>query len=303
MAGTDGRLVAGRYLLVDELGAGATGTVWRAWDVRRQGWVAAKVLGVTHSTLLLRFVREQAVRVRHPHVVAPTGWAAEDDLVVLAMDLVRGGSVEDLPRPLSEEYAAVLLDQLLQALHAVHAAGLVHRDVKPANLLLEATGHHRPHLRLADFGVAAALGGPRLTLTPGGVGTPGFMAPEQLAGAAPDPRQDLYAAGMVVRGLVGTPHRLGPLVGALTAADPCDRPISAADALARLRRLAVPAPLRWPEVPDRLPAVSVPVHRALGLAPGRAHARTATAPVAVAIGCFTGSLVLSLTALVRLLGQ
>src|SRR4051794_1381259 len=140
--------LAGRYALLDQVGAGAMGAVWRVRDLRTGKVVAAKVLGAHDSSALLRFVREQSVRIAHPHVVAPTGWAAEDHLVVFAMDLVRGGSVETLSRergPLPTSYVATLLDQLLQALDAVHAAGVVHRDVKPANLLLEPGG---PHLRL-----------------------------------------------------------------------------------------------------------------------------------------------------------
>src|SRR3954452_17243943 len=88
--------LAGRYDLLDQVGAGAMGSVWRARDLRTDGLVAAKVLGAHDSSMLLRFVREQSVRVVHPHVVAPTGWAAEDHLVVFTMDQVRGGSVEDL---------------------------------------------------------------------------------------------------------------------------------------------------------------------------------------------------------------
>ena len=150
--------IAGRYVLVDRIGVGGMGTVWRAYDQRTQRWLAVKVLTQRGTALLLRFVREQGLRIPHPHVVAPTGWAAEDDQVVLTMDLVRGGSVHDLlvaHGTLPEPLVGVLLDQLLQALSAVHAAGVVHRDVKPANLLLEATGTARPR-RSAPPGVCAA---------------------------------------------------------------------------------------------------------------------------------------------------
>ena len=165
--------VAGRYALLDQVGAGGMGSVWRARDTRTGELVAVKVLGQHSASLLARFVREQAVRVRHPHVVAPTGWAAEDDLVLLAMDLVPGGSVQQLldeHGPLPVGYAARLVEQLLMALAAVHAAGLVHRDVKPANLLLDATGTGDPHLRLGDFGVAAPVADRRFTTGGGGGG-------------------------------------------------------------------------------------------------------------------------------------
>ncbi|WP_243058276.1 serine/threonine-protein kinase [Nocardioides sp. SR21] len=254
--------VAGRYDLLDQVGAGAMGSVWRARDLRTGELVAAKVLGAHDSSMLLRFVREQSVRIAHPHVVAPTGWAAEDHRVVFTMDLVRGGSLEALRAehgPLPPSYVAVLLDQLLQALEAVHAAGIVHRDVKPANLLLEPGG---PHLRLGDFGVAVVLDDVRLTRGPGVVGTDRYMPPEQAAGAPPDPRQDLYAAGVVAGELLGDrTGPLRPLLDALTDPDPERRPPTAAEALARLRRIDVPHDRLWPEVPDRLGEPPTPRHR------------------------------------------
>lgn len=90
-----------------------------------------------------------------------------------------------------------LLDQLLSGLAAVHGEGVVHRDIKPANLLLEATGTGRPRLRLSDFGIAMRLGEPRLTETNLVVGTPGYLAPEQMMGAEPDFPSDLFAVGLV----------------------------------------------------------------------------------------------------------
>ena len=280
--------LAGRYALLDQVGAGAMGSVWRARDLRTGEVVAAKVLGAHDSTMLLRFVREQSVRIAHPHVVAPTGWAAEDHRVVFAMDLVRGGSVEELlaeHRPLPASYVAVLLDQLLQALDAVHTAGVVHRDVKPANLLLEPGG---PHLRLGDFGVAVVADEVRLTRGPGVVGTDRYMAPEQAAGAAPDPRQDLYAAGVVAAQLLGGRRSpLDPLLAALTAHDADLRPPTAADALARLRRIDVPPDGPWPTVPDRL-----------GEPPAPAGHRWANAVIAVSLvviaACVVANLVIVL---------
>jgi len=256
---TTAPVLAGRYELLDPVGAGGMGSVWRARDLRTGDVVAAKVLGAHDSATLLRFVREQSVRVVHPHVVAPTGWAAEDHRVVFAMDLVRGGSVEQLLAEhgtLPASYVAVLLDQLLQALDAVHAAGVVHRDVKPANLLLEPGP---PHLRLGDFGVAAPVDDVRLTRGAGVVGTDGYLAPEQAGGAGPDPRQDLYAAGVVaarlLTGQLAAPvpdGPLRPLLEALTSPDAALRPPTAVAALERLRLLDVPPDRPWPRVPDRL---------------------------------------------------
>ncbi|MFB7503319.1 serine/threonine-protein kinase [Streptomyces broussonetiae] len=195
-----GEVFAGRYELADPIGRGGVGAVWRAWDHRRRRYVAAKVLQQRDAHSLLRFVREQALRIDHPHVLAPASWAADDDKVLFTMDLVAGGSLVHLVGdygPLPPAYVCALLDQLLSGLAAVHREGVVHRDVKPANLLLEATGTGRPRLRLSDFGIAMRLGEPRLTETNLVVGTPGYLAPEQLLGAEPDFPADLFAVGLV----------------------------------------------------------------------------------------------------------
>ncbi|GGS87494.1 serine/threonine-protein kinase [Streptomyces chromofuscus] len=195
-----GEVFAGRYELADPIGRGGVGAVWRAWDHRRRRYVAAKVLQQRDAHSLLRFVREQALRIDHPHVLAPASWAADDDKVLFTMDLVAGGSLVHLVGdygPLPPPFVSTLLDQLLSGLAAVHAEDVVHRDIKPANVLLEATGTGRPRLRLSDFGIAMRLGEPRLTETNLVVGTPGYLAPEQMMGAEPDFPADLFAVGLV----------------------------------------------------------------------------------------------------------
>ncbi|MFH8793990.1 protein kinase [Streptomyces sp. NPDC017941] len=195
-----GEVFAGRYELVDPVGRGGVGAVWRAWDHRRRRYVAAKVLQQRNAHTLLRFVREQALRIDHPHVLAPASWAADDDQVLFTMDLITGGSLAHVIGdygPLPARFACTLLDQLLAGLAAVHAEGVVHRDIKPANILLEATGTGRPHLRVSDFGISMRKGEPRLTETDYVVGTPGYFAPEQMMGAEPDFTADLFAAGLV----------------------------------------------------------------------------------------------------------
>ncbi|QKW07772.1 serine/threonine protein kinase [Streptomyces sp. NA04227] len=195
-----GEVFAGRYELADPIGRGGVGAVWRAWDHRRRRYVAAKVLQQSDAHTLLRFVREQAMRIDHPHVLAPASWAADDDKVLFTMDLVGGGSLAHLIGdygPLPPRFVCVLLDQLLAGLAAVHDEGVVHRDIKPANILLEATGSGRPHLRLSDFGIAMRKGEPRLTETDYVVGTPGYFAPEQMLGSEPDFPADLFAVGLV----------------------------------------------------------------------------------------------------------
>ncbi|RMB85639.1 serine/threonine-protein kinase [Streptomyces shenzhenensis] len=195
-----GEVFAGRYELADPIGRGGVGAVWRAWDHRRRRYVAAKVLQQRDAHSLLRFVREQALRIDHPHVLAPASWAADDDKVLFTMDLVAGGSLVHLVGdygPLPPLFVCTLLDQLLSGLAAVHEEGVVHRDIKPANILLEATGTGRPRLRLSDFGIAMRLGEPRLTETNLVVGTPGYLAPEQMLGAEPGFSADLFAVGLV----------------------------------------------------------------------------------------------------------
>ncbi|MGW1033662.1 serine/threonine-protein kinase [Streptomyces antibioticus] len=245
-----GEVFAGRYELADPIGRGGVGAVWRAWDHRRRRYVAAKVLQQSDAHTLLRFVREQALRIDHPHVLAPASWAADDDKVLFTMDLVGGGSLVHLVGdygPLPTGFVCTLLDQLLSGLAAVHAEGVVHRDIKPANLLLEATGTARPRLRLSDFGIAMRLGEPRLTETNLVVGTPGYLAPEQMMGSEPDFPADLFAVGLVALYLLegakpdakalvqyftehgtpgapkGIPEPLWQVVAALLQPDPEDR--------------------------------------------------------------------------------
>ncbi|MFE2875472.1 serine/threonine-protein kinase [Streptomyces roseus] len=195
-----GEILAGRYELIDPIGHGGAGAVWRSWDHRRRRYVAVKMLRQSDAPTLLRFVREQALRIDHPHVLAPAGWAADDDKVLFTMNLVAGGSLAHVIGdygPLPPRFVCTLLDQLLSGLAAVHAEGVVHRDIKPANILMEATGSGRPHLRLSDFGISMRKGEPRLTETDHVVGTPGYVAPEQLLGSEPDFPADLFAVGLV----------------------------------------------------------------------------------------------------------
>ena len=195
-----GEVIAGRYELIDMIGEGGMGGVWRAYDLRDGSIIAAKVLRQSDAGSLLRFMREQGMRIHHPNVVTPMSWAGVDDRVLIAMPLVEGGSVSGLASrygKLPAPYAAELLRQLLDALAAVHEQGVVHRDIKPANMLLSATGTDRPHLWLTDFGVAVSVDAPCLTSHSIVMGTPGYLAPEQLRGHDPDPRSDLYAVGMM----------------------------------------------------------------------------------------------------------
>ena len=236
-----GDIFAGRYELVDLLGEGGSGTVWRVWDHKRQRYCAAKVLRQVDATSLLRFIREQSLRLEHQHVLAPTGWAGEDDKVLFTMPMIRGGSVATLVGdfgPLPPRLVVLLLDQLLTALEVLHAEGIVHRDVKPANLLLDASGRGYPNMGLGDFGIAAGVDEPRLTTGPYALGTPGYLAPECMThGWDPDPKADLYAAGMcAVEMITGMkPERGIEAAEALAEADlPYELPQTLIDVVHRL---------------------------------------------------------------------
>ena len=252
-------LLAGRLRLLDPVGEGGTGTVRRAWDLRRRRFVAAKLL--PRPT----YVAEHRPCLDHPHVLTVEEVLTTPELVVHLMPLARGGTTDRLLAEhgsLPADFVAVLLDQLLDALDAVHRAGLVHSDVKPTNLLLEATRTGRPHLRLADFGATVVAGDAALA------GTDGYLAPEARGGAPPEPGQDLFAAGATAAELLtgrlpGHPGALphGPLRGLLAdllATDPARRPADAVTARRRLLELGVPPGAPWqarphpPDVRDRL---------------------------------------------------
>lgn len=251
-------IIAGRFELIEPLAKGGSGAVWRAVDHKGNHECAAKVLRQRDSADLLRFVREQSVKLDHPHVVAPYGWAAEDEHVVIAMRLVSGGTLEAAlgdNGAVSGGVAEEVLWQLLQALRFVHARGWIHRDVKPANILLEPTGTGRPWIRLADFGIAVRTEDTRLTHTGTVVGTPGYLPQEAYGPAEPAATVDLYAAGvsavrLVVPGVdLSVPLRpsdatglfpdsvlLSRYVPGLLSADPERRVSAAHDAIRELGR-------------------------------------------------------------------
>jgi len=251
-----GQVYAERYELVDVLGRGGMGDVWRAWDRRERRYCAAKVLRQSDGASLLRFVRESSWRIEHPHVVMPTGWVGEDDRVLFAMPIVAGGSVATVLGDYGAvpwSWARVVLDQVLDALQSVHDAGLVHRDVKPANVLLKPTGTGRPHALLSDFGVAWHRAEPRLTRAAESVGTRGYQAPEIVLGAEPHPAQDLYAVGVLAREMLGFVPS-GSVLDRLLDPDPEARPGSAAGTRAELASVVLPEAADEPiEVFDQLP--------------------------------------------------
>lgn len=226
-------IIGGRWELLEPFASGSTSTVWRALDRKLGVECAAKVLRQRDAGNLLRFAREQSRRLVHPHIVAPYAWAADDGTVLIASELVSGGSLRTFMGdngPLSEGTVTVVLDQLLDALAAVHAAQIVHRDVNPGNVLLRATEDGTIDVALVDFGIALAEADARLTVAGTVIGTPGYVAPDLLDGtASPDASHDLYAAGRLAGALI-----LGHESGTVSEAVAATRDPVLAQVLARL---------------------------------------------------------------------
>ena len=250
------RDLAGRYTLERELGRGGMADVFLATDLRYQRRVALKVLRaeVAQAIGRERFQREiaTAARLQHPHILPLFDSGEAGGLLYYVMPLIEG---ESLRARLSRETQLPIADavgiarEVADALAYAHSRGVVHRDVKPENILLESG-----HALLADFGVASAIGGETRRLTDSGiaVGTPAYMSPEQ--GAAErqlDGRSDIYSLGCVLyEMLVGEPPFTGPTVQAIVA-----------------RRFTGDVPRLSTVRPATPPAVEDAVNRALALVP------------------------------------
>ena len=202
-----GSLVAG-YRLEQQIGQGGMAVVYRAHDSRLDRNVALKVLApalAADDSFRQRFIRESraAAAVDDAHIIPVYEAGEEHGVLFIAMRFVRGGDVRtllDAEGPLSPERATEILSQTASALDAAHARGLVHRDVKPANMLLEASADRdRPdHVYLSDFGLAkGSLAITGLTSTGQFLGTLDYIAPEQVEGRPVDGRADQYALGCV----------------------------------------------------------------------------------------------------------
>jgi serine/threonine protein kinase len=189
------------YLLVEQIGKGGMGTVWKAWDRKLTRWIAVKFLNGQDSDDFARFTREAklAARLRHPNIAAvfdtgevPSKQAGQESVRYLAMEYIEGQSVAtaDLPlRSWMEIFARVA-----RAVDHAHKAGVIHRDIKPTNLML--TREHWPYVM--DFGLAKSLkAGSSVSMSGVILGTPSFMPPEQAGGKTReiDERSDIYSLG------------------------------------------------------------------------------------------------------------
>jgi serine/threonine-protein kinase len=192
----------GRYLIVDDLGRGGSSRVYRARDTEDGREVAIKVLpndAEDRVGFVRRFEREvQVVRqLSHPNIVAVFDQGETQEFVYLVMQLVGGGTLRvRMGRPLLIPEATSAVAQMAFALHHAHVRGIIHRDVKPSNMLVD--GDDPRHLLLTDFGIAKLQGLRGLTKSGTTIGTPEYMAPEQAEGREVDPRADVYSLGCVL---------------------------------------------------------------------------------------------------------
>ncbi|WP_144126287.1 serine/threonine-protein kinase [Catellatospora sichuanensis] len=276
-----GRLLGARYQVDEEIGHGGMATVWSGRDLRLRRPVAVKILDPARfadTATRQRFWREaQAVAaLPHPHIVAVYDVAVETDDAYVVMELVDGPSVHTLLQdgPLHRDQAVGIAVQTCAALAAAHSAGIVHRDVTAANLLVNSSGM----VKVCDFGIAAWQEAAYPSLV---AGTRGYTAPEQAAGGPVDARTDVFGLGCSLYAMLtgapppaghdgdgvrddllraGVPTQLAELTGRLTAADPGQRPGSAEQVAAQLLTIGeaiVPDPYATAQLSDTL--ISAPV--------------------------------------------
>ncbi|WTI73014.1 serine/threonine protein kinase [Streptomyces sp. NBC_00727] len=196
-------LVAGRYRLISAIGRGGMGEVWRATDEVLGRAVAVKLLLGEHAdesaTARFRLEAQTAARLSHPHLVAVFDFGAWENRLFLVMELVEGRSLADLllaQERLGPEQAAHIAGQAAAGLAAAHRQGVVHRDIKPGNLMLDGEGT----VKIGDFGIAQFVDDPSAALTTTGhiVGTSLYLAPERALGRTADAASDMYSLGCVI---------------------------------------------------------------------------------------------------------
>jgi serine/threonine-protein kinase len=271
-----GAVVQGRFRIEQAIGGGGYGTVYRATQLDADRPVALKVL---HPELVRtvearkRFEREAelARRLRHPNTVFLYDYGSEGDVCFIAYELLRGRSLSSMldgTTGITGGRVARIAGQVLRALGEAHALGIVHRDVKPSNIFLAEYAGERDYVKLLDFGIAKDLSSTestRLTQTGQSLGTPHYMAPEQINGRASTPATDVYAVGLVMAEMItgatvyqGTAiqviaqqlshdpppfsrqvqdHPLGPVIARATMKDPAQRYPGISEMLAHLEQI------------------------------------------------------------------
>ena len=267
-----GRVLDGRYRVLSHIADGGMASVYLALDTRLEREVALKVMRpglAADETFVSRFRREarSAARLSHPHVVAVFDQGEDDGSMFLAMEYVPGQTLREVMQaegPLTPRAALDIMDPVLQALSAAHRAGIIHRDVKPENVILREDGT----VKVADFGLARAVTTQTTTAQTGMLlGTVAYLSPEQVERGIADARSDVYAAGLILfEMLTGTkaftgdspihvayqhvhgsipapssrvesvPSELDTLVALATARDPDQRPADAGEFLSEVRK-------------------------------------------------------------------
>ena len=312
MAPAGSGMLGGRYQLREQIGAGGYSEVWRGMDVVLARPVAVKLLHLgyaEHAEALTRFRAEaqHAGGLSHENIARVYDYGEADPPYppFLVMELVDGPSLAGTlaSGPLDPARSLDIVAQTAAGLHAAHLAGLVHRDIKPGNLLLAPGGI----VKITDFGIASAVDSAPVTRTGQLVGTPGYLAPERAMGAPATPASDLYSLGIVAyECLAGAPPFTGPalavalahreyplpplpgwlpadvaaLVLEMTAKDPADRPHSAGEVARRASQMAgrlVAGATGQAGAPHGDPAVTVAGQpsRYPGLAPAAVTVETA----------------------------
>jgi serine/threonine protein kinase len=214
-----GDVVAGKYRLVQELGRGAMGVVYRAMQESMSREVALKTLlphAIIHPSLVARFKREVKVisQLKHPNTITIFDYGSlESGLLYFAMELLDGVALSDVVQAegtLAPERVRQIAIQILKSLSEAHAKGIIHRDLKPQNIFICNVYGERDYVKVLDFGIAKALGtsdgpGAAPDVTDAGVtlGTPVYMAPEQIDHKAVSPSTDLYALGALLYEMLG----------------------------------------------------------------------------------------------------
>jgi serine/threonine protein kinase len=288
--------IAGRYELLDVLGRGGMGAVYRARDQLLERIVAVKVLPAEYADdplLVERFEREAraAARLNHPNIVAVFDTGRDGTVRYIVMECVPGQSLAQLLNArgaLPVAQAVGIAAQVADALGVAHAAGIIHRDIKPGNVMVEPSGQ----CKVLDFGIARLAADAALTQTASLLGSAPYMPPEMSLGRTADARSDIYSLGCVLyemltdrppfRGDVAAaiinqhvnlpptppselntsvPAGLDALVLRMLAKDPADRPQSGAETAAALRALLrdQPTAATIAAVPPVAPAPAPPV--------------------------------------------
>jgi serine/threonine protein kinase len=193
--------IIGKYRIVGQLGRGGTGTVYKAVDETLNREVAIKILNpdLANAEMLKRFQAEATIlaRLNHPQIATIFELFRSDTDLLMVMEFVRGETLDKLSTrvgPMLPERAVYIIDKILGALEHAHRAGVVHRDMKPANVMVTSGGG----VKIMDFGIARVGGAEHKTATGHLMGTPAYMPPEQVLSQEVDGRADLYSVGVVL---------------------------------------------------------------------------------------------------------